>query len=63
MRSINLLILFGIRKNCLRTYKKDDKTDCSNNRGMQILSTTYKILSNILPSRLTPYAEEITGDH
>jgi hypothetical protein len=27
------------------------------------LSTTYKVLSNILQSRLTPYAEEITGDH
>jgi hypothetical protein len=27
------------------------------------LRTTYKILSSILLSRLTPYAEEITGDH
>jgi len=27
------------------------------------LPTTYKILSKILLSRLTPYAEEITGDH
>jgi len=27
------------------------------------LPTTYKILSNILLSRLTPYPEEITGDH
>jgi hypothetical protein len=27
------------------------------------LSTTYKVLSNILLSRLTPYAEEITGEH
>jgi len=27
------------------------------------LSSTYKILSNILLSRLTPYAEEIVGDH
>jgi len=27
------------------------------------LPTTYKILSNILPSRLIPYAEEIIGDH
>jgi hypothetical protein len=44
-------------------YKKGDKTDCSNYRGISLLSTTYKILSNILLSRLTPYAEEITGDH
>ena len=27
------------------------------------MPTTYKILSNILPSRLIPYAEEIIGDH
>jgi hypothetical protein len=44
-------------------YKKGDKTDCSNYRGISILSTTYKILSNILQSRLTPYSEEIIGDH
>jgi len=44
-------------------YKKGDKTDCSNYRGVLLLPTTYKILSNILLSRLTPYAEEIIGDH
>ena len=27
------------------------------------MPTTYKILSNILLSRLIPYAEEIIGDH
>jgi len=42
-------------------YKKGDKTDCSNYIGISHLSTTYKILSSILLSRLTPYAEEITG--
>ena len=35
-------------------YKKDDKTGCSNYRGISLLPTTYKILSNILLSRLTP---------
>jgi len=45
------------------TYKKGDKTDCSNYTGISLLSTTYRILSNILLSRLTPYADEITGDH
>jgi hypothetical protein len=27
------------------------------------MSTSYKILSNILLARLTPYAGEIIGDH
>jgi len=44
-------------------YKEADKTDCSNYRGLSLLSATYKILSNILLSRLTPNAEEINGDH
>ena len=44
-------------------YKKGDNTDCSNYRGLSLLPTTYRILSNILLSRLTPYAEEIIVDH
>jgi hypothetical protein len=44
-------------------YKKGNKTDCSNYRNISLLLTTHKILSNILFSRLTPYAEEIIGDH
>ena len=44
-------------------HKKGDKTDCNKYRGISHLPTTYKILSNILLSRLTPYAEEISGDH
>ena len=31
--------------------------------GASLLPTTYKILSNILLSRLIPYAKEIIGDH
>jgi len=42
--------------------KKGDATDCSNFRGT-LLSTKYKILSAIQLSKLTPYAEEISGDH
>jgi len=44
-------------------YKKGDKTDCSNYRGISLLPIMYKTLSNILLSRLTPYAEEIAVDH
>jgi hypothetical protein len=44
-------------------YKKGDKTDCISYRGISLLPSMYKILSNILMSRLTAYAEEIIGDH
>jgi len=44
-------------------YAKGDKTDCSSYRGKSLVPTIYKILSNMVPSRLTPYVEEITGDH
>jgi hypothetical protein len=44
-------------------HKKGDKTDCNNYRGISLLPTTYKILSNILLSRLIPLAEEIIGNH
>ena len=47
----------------LPIYKQGDKRDCSNYRGISLLPTTYKILFSILLSRLTPYTEEITGDH
>jgi hypothetical protein len=64
--------LFGIRRNLPEEwnesifrliYKKGDETNCSNDRGKLLLSATYKILSNILVSRLNPYVEEIIGDH
>jgi hypothetical protein len=38
-------------------YKKGDKTDCNYYRA------AYKILFNILLARLTPYVNEIIGDH
>jgi hypothetical protein len=40
-------------------YMKGDIADYSNYRGVSLLSTTYKILSNIFLPKLTPYAEEI----
>jgi hypothetical protein len=44
-------------------YKKGSKTDSSNYRETTLLSSTYKILSSILLSRLTPYINKITKDH
>jgi hypothetical protein len=43
--------------------KKGDKTDCSNYHRISLLSTSYKMLSNIVLSRLSPYIDEITGNH
>jgi hypothetical protein len=47
----------------LPVHKKRDKTDCSNYRGMLLLSTTYKIVSSVLLSRLTPHVAEIIEGH
>jgi len=50
------------KKSIVPIYERGNKTDCSNYRGILLLPTTYKILFNILLSRLTQYAEDITGD-
>jgi hypothetical protein len=44
-------------------HKKGEKTNCNHYRGISLLPTSYKILSNFLLSRLSPYIEEIIGDH
>jgi hypothetical protein len=43
--------------------KNSDKPDSSNYRGISLLSTSYKIVSSILLSMLSPYIDEIIGEH
>ena len=42
----------------LPVYKKYYETECSNFCGMTLLPSAHKIVSDILLSRLTSYAEE-----
>jgi len=43
-------------------YKKGDTRGCNNYRGISLLLTMYKILSNTQLTKFTPYAKEIIGD-
>jgi hypothetical protein len=38
-------------------HKKGDKTDCNNYRGILLLANSYKILSNTLLTRFSPYTD------
>lgn len=40
-------------------FKKGDKADCGNCRGISLLSTTGKVLACVLADRLLPNSEEI----
>jgi hypothetical protein len=42
---------------------KGYKTDCNNYCWISLVSASYKILPNILLSWLSPYIDEIIGDH
>jgi hypothetical protein len=41
----------------------ENEADCNNYRGILVLWTSYKMLSNILLSRLSPCVDEIIDDH
>jgi hypothetical protein len=50
--------------NCHNSGRSQFTRSSNNNyRGISPSSTSYNILTNILPSRLTPYVDEITQDH
>ena len=71
LRSINLLFLFGIRRNCLRSgrnrllYLSIRRTIKQTVviLGAYQFANYVQTLTNILLSRLIPYEEEIIGDH
>jgi hypothetical protein len=71
LRSINLLILFGIKRNCLGSGRSQSLYLFIRRviKQIAVIIEAYhfgnhiQILSNILLSRLTPYAEEIIGEH
>ena len=44
-------------------YKKRDRLDCNNYRGITVLNTAFKIFSLILQGRLVPHVEEIVGNY
>jgi hypothetical protein len=67
LRSINLLTLFGIKRNCLSSGRSQSLylfiKQTSHYRGVSLSSAMYKSLSNGLLSSFTSYAEEIIRDH
>lgn len=44
-------------------YKKGDRLNCANYRGITLLSAVYKILSAVILNRLKPIAENVLGDY
>jgi hypothetical protein len=46
-----------------RIYKEGDKLDYHNYRGISLLSTMYKICTNIIKMRLETYSENMIGEY
>jgi Reverse transcriptase (RNA-dependent DNA polymerase). len=68
---MNSLYSFGTMKNCHKNGNNSllfilirKVLELTNNyRGISLLSTSHKILSNIIVSRMTPYVNEIIGEY
>jgi sorting nexin-29 len=44
-------------------YKKGEKSECNNYRGISLLNTVYKIIAAVINKKLNQYAEELTGEY
>ena len=44
-------------------HKKNDKTICTNYRGISLLNVGYKILAKVINAKLKPYAEKAIGEY
>jgi hypothetical protein len=44
-------------------YKKGNKLECKNYRGISLLNVTYKIFTNILAQGIKVYTEEILSEY
>jgi len=44
-------------------HKKGDAMVCQNYRGISLLNTCYKLVSNIILNRIKPYTREIIGEY
>jgi sorting nexin-29 len=48
---------------CPVYYKKGDPLDCQNYRGITLLNTAHKVVSNILYERLKPHVEKVIENY
>jgi hypothetical protein len=49
----------GPKEYCVQCFKKGDKLDCVNYRGICLLNVAYNAFATILHERLLPYADAV----